>query len=156
MASPLVFAVNLKGVKELVAKVNDPNLVTSPMGEMMQSLADLAQKTAIEKANSSGIARTLMTDVSPTLARIHTPLKYAPTLNKGRRVGAKMPSSRDLQAWMSAKGIPSELGFVVARGIQRRGIKGRFFMRRARAAVRQAMPAAVARMGDQIERRFDR
>ncbi len=156
MASPLTFSVNLKGVKEIVRKVDDPNLISVPMEQMMQDLGELGQREAISRSRSSGIARTMLLDVKPTLARIHTPLKYAATLNKGRRKGAKMPSSNQIRDWMAAKGIPAELGFVVARGIQRRGIKGRFFMRRARAAIRQAMPAAVARLGDQVERRFER
>jgi hypothetical protein len=40
--------------------------------------------------------------------------------------------------------------FVLARSISRRGIKGRFFFRKARNAVIQALPGYVAQLGREI------
>jgi len=162
--SPLLFAVNLKlstggrvytGLGHLVDTLGDANLVTAPMSETLSNLAEIAQREAVSASGSQGVARTVLTEIEPTLARVRVPLAYAPTLNRGRAKGAKMPSPNDpeLRAWASAHGWEGKL-FMLARAIQRRGRKGRFFMRKARAAVRRAMPDQVERMEQEIERRF--
>lgn len=164
--SKLSFAVQMKvasggrvrlGVGHLVDTLTGSDLVGAPISDYLHSMAEIAQREAVSASRSAGVARTILTEIEPTLARVRVPLAYAPTLNRGRAKGAKMPSPDDpeLRAWAAAHGFQGKL-FVLARAIQRRGIKGRFFMRKARAAVRQAQPAAVEKMSADIERRFER
>lgn len=162
--SPLVFAVNLKvasagrvqlGVGHLVDVLTGSELVAAPMGELLETLAEIGEAEAVSASGSRGVAQAILTEIEPTMARVRIPLQYAATLNRGRAKGAKMPSPNDpeLQAWAASHGWQGNL-FVLARAIQRRGRKGRFFMRKARSAIRRAMPDAVERMSAQIERRF--
>lgn len=173
--SPLVFAVNLKvssggrvrlGVGHLVDVLSGSDLVATPMKGMLESLAEIAQREAVSASRSRGVAGSIFTEIEPTLARVRIPLAYGATLNKGRKPGIvggreatgahirpKMPSTNQLREWAASHGWQGSL-FVLARSIQRRGIKGRFFMRKARAAVRRAMPDHVERMSHEIERRF--
>lgn len=61
---------------------------------------------------------------------------YPVVMEFGRRPGAKMPPPQALERWVHLQmGVPTEdapgVAYVVARSIGRKGIKGRFFMRRA-------------------------
>ena len=161
--SKLNFAVRLKlasstrlqlGVGRLAEAFTEPGLISDPMLETMEHLAEIAQTEATVQSRSRGVAREIMSDVSPFLARVKIPLAYGPTLNRGRAKGAKMPPPDALKAWADANHYEGSL-FVLARSIQRRGTKGRFFMRKARAAVRRAMTGEVSRLEGQIERRFE-
>lgn len=160
--SALRYPVNIKiqsadrlrlGVGYLVEQFTDPGLVSQPLLEVMESLAEIASAEAVATSGSRGVAREIMSEVEPFLARVKIPLAYGPTLNKGRTPGAKMPSTKELEAWAAQNGFSGNL-FALARAIQKRGTKGRFFMRKARAAVRRAMPGAVDRMSALIEQRF--
>ncbi len=163
MASKLNFAVRLKlasstrlqlGVGRLAEAFTEPGLISDPLLETMEKLAEVAQTEAVVQSHSHGVARVIMSDVTPFVARVRIPLAYGPTLNRGRKPGAKMPPPDALKQWAQENGYEGSL-FVLARSIQKRGIKGRFFMRKARAAVRRAMTGEVDRMSDQIERRFE-
>jgi hypothetical protein len=57
--------------------------------------------------------------------------KQAIVVDKGRTAGSAMPLKGSMLAWMSSKGIPAKLEFVVRRAIGRRGIRPRPFVTKA-------------------------
>lgn len=155
MANKFIATVNVKGAKELIRKFADTGyLVEQPLSDMMESLTDLARDVAVRTSHSTQIARSVVVEVAPLQGIVRFPIRQAATLNKGRKPGAKMPSTRQIAAWANAHGIDPELHWVLAQTIAKRGIKGRFFVRKARAAVRQSMPAHLDRMARSVERRF--
>lgn len=150
MAKKSLITVNVKGAKELIRKFADTGyLVEKPLEAMMGDLVEIAKDEAVRAANSRGITRSVVTEVTPLLGKVRFPVAYAFTLNKGRKPGAKMPSTRQIAGL-----APPELLWIVAKTISRRGIKGRFFVRKARKAVRLATPRALERFADDVERRF--
>jgi hypothetical protein len=56
---------------------------------------------------------------------------YPLVMESGRRAGAAMPPPDALAGWADAVLGDASLAFVVARSIGRKGIKGRFFLRKA-------------------------
>jgi len=85
-------------------------------------------------------------------AKIRPSRAYAKmaTLEYGRHAGRALPPPRALRAWAAAHGMTG-LEFVLARAIARRGVKGRFFMRRAKDKVRShELPRLIDRARRQI------
>lgn len=121
---------------------------------MMESLVDIAKDVSVRTSGSSQISRSVVAEVSPLMGKVRFPIKQAATLNKGRRPGAKTPSTRQIAEWANAHGIDPKAHWIVAHTIRERGLKGRFFVRKARAAVRQAFPSHLDRMANSVERRF--
>ena len=65
-----------------------------------------------------------------------------------------MPPPSALAGWARRHGFETTRGalFVLARGIARRGFRGRFFMAKGRQSVQKALPAKLKKASDQIER----
>lgn len=62
-----------------------------------------------------------------------SPLEYAQVVEDGRRPGGKMPPIDVIAGWAARHNIPVEAAFPIARAIQRRGIRGRPYLRPALA-----------------------
>lgn len=86
-------------------------------------------------------------------ARIGTNLVYAPVMEFGRRPG-RMPPPQALAGWARRHGFPDTALFVLARAIARKGIRGRFYMRRAAQATKNALPGIMRDVAREIEARF--
>jgi hypothetical protein len=142
--------VRIKGIKELLADVETLDQL-KPLHRVLVDASRTAQETA--QANSptfsGGLRRSFVTEIEPLSARVSTPLGYARIMEFGRRPGGKQPPPNALRAWATAHGIANT--FVLARSIGKRGLKGRFFRRKARAAVRRQMPGLLDRMAREME-----
>ncbi len=119
--------------------------------ELLTSLALLGERAARENApkDTSALARSILSDVHPTTARVYSTLGYASVMEYGRTPGARMPPPAALEGWARRHGFTGSL-FVLARSIGRRGIKGRFFFQKARDAVIAAMPEEVAKAAQKV------
>lgn len=128
--------------------------------KMMYDLGLLAQLTARREApkDTGTLRRSIMLQATPVMARVSTPLVYAPVMEFGRRPGAKMPPPRVLLGWARRHGFGIDSGtlFVIARAIGRRGLKGHFYMQKASAAVRAALPGRVKLAEDEIRKELSR
>jgi len=144
--------IELKGVKELLTKMALMREMR-PLRDLLTKAGLLGQRTAREGAphDTRTLARSIALDVQPFAARVYTPLNYAPVMEYGRRAGAKMPPPHVLSGWARRHGIPQSALFVIARAIGRRGIKGRFFMAKAKQTVEAALPSMLNEMARKLE-----
>ena len=120
-----------------------PDLYLPAIATLLQQAALLGEREArgLVPKDTSALARSLIGEVTgPLTARVYSPLAYAVVMDQGRAAGATMPPPDALLGWMSRHGIPASARFVIARGIGRRGIRGRFFMKAAMQAVTETLP----------------
>jgi len=115
--------------------------------EAIEELTRFGQEQAQGNAprDLGGLQQDIAMEVAPLQGRVHIVgssrgLK-ALVVERGRGPGKKMPPASALAPWAARHGIAAEprMLFVIARAIGRRGIRGRFYMRRARTAVRRKM-----------------
>lgn len=147
----LEVSVTTKGIKPLVAKLHTIEEM-KPLHALLEDAAKIGVDTARQNAprNTGALAGGFVADIMPFSAKVHTiSAKYPVVMEGGRRPGSKMPPPSMLEQWARRHGI--ENTFVLARSIARRGIKGRFFRRKARSAVRREMPRLLDRMARTIE-----
>ena len=129
---------------------------------MLTRLALRAERAAREGAprDTSALVRDIAAEVRPLEARVRMPrnLTYFSVMELGRRPGGRMPPPDALAGWARRHGLPTHRGFlfVLARSIARRGIKGRFFMRAARAQTAREMPAQAEAAARELEAEFGR
>jgi hypothetical protein len=85
--------------------------------------------------------------------------EYPAVMEFGRRPGAKMPPPSALERWVHlVLGVPTSeargVAFTVARGIARKGIKGRRFMRRgfeaSKGKIKDYFDQALQRIADRL------
>lgn len=146
--------VEVNGLQAIEGKLKNPQLVAAPLKTLLTDLGLLAQRVARQEAprDTAGLQRSLGLEVKPLYATVSTALNYAPVMEFGRRPGARMPPPDALAGWARRHGLPASALFVLARAIGRRGIKGRFFMAKAKTAVEAALPGRVDKMGKEIEK----
>lgn len=147
----LEVSVQMKGVKALLADLHTVQQL-KPLHTLLEDASKIAKDTATANAPwfSGALAGGFVADIQPFSAKVHTiNQKYPVVIEGGRKPGSKMPPPSALEQWARAHGI--ENTFILARAIAKRGIKGRFFRRKARSAVRREMPRLLDRMGKQIE-----
>lgn len=147
------YTVQITGIPELQAKFNAVAQL-KPIATMIDRLSLIAQRVARQGAprDTATLQRSIVREVQPLMARIYSPLVYAPVMESGRAAGSTMPPPDALAGWAARHGFGTDKGtlFVLARAIARRGIKGRFFMKAAADAVQAAIPAEMSRAAGDI------
>lgn len=109
----------------------------------------MMQRTAVMKAPSNtGLLRnSIKTEVGTgggigLHGKMYSPLEYAPVMEFGRKPGT-MPPVDQIERWASLKLHKQGLGYVIARSIANKGIKGHHFFQAAadqnRAAIERLM-----------------
>lgn len=123
------------------------------VAELITDATLLGQRTAREGAprDTAALARSILAEPKPLLGRVYTTLAYARPMEEGRRPGSRPPPPQALHGWLRRHGIPTGAAWVIARAIGRRGIKGRFFMKAAEAAVRRALPTLARQAAQRVE-----
>lgn len=145
--------INLIDFEKYRKLLADPNTVALPLRSFLQDMGELGQRTAIAEApkDIGTLKGGIGLEVRPLFASVSTDLPYAPVVEFGRRAGAPPPPTTAIAGWAQRRGIPRSALFVIARAIGRRGIKGRFFMTKAKVAVEAAIPGRIDKMGKEIE-----
>lgn len=147
--------IDITGAVELAERIERPEIVDEPLRGLVRDVALVVERAAREgmpKDTSEG-ARSIAAQINGLEARVSSPLAHVTVMDQGRRAGAAMPPQGALLGWMRRHGIPAEAEYVVRRGIARRGIKGRFFYRKAEAKGRDAIPGAVRKFLAEVRRR---
>lgn len=149
-------SLTVTGIADLVKKTSGDAVLRRPLAEMFRRLGITgeahARRGAVEHKDTGALARSLASESKDLSARVFSTLAYAKPVEEGRRAGAQMPPPNALVGWMRRHGLDGVSPFVIARAIARRGIKGRFFMKRALEALRRDMPGLVDQAKDAIER----
>ncbi len=148
------FDIQVVNLTEFKRSLKDPRLFKVPLRNLLTDASNLGERVAKDKApkDTASMARDIQASVQKTTAKVSLPrhLKYYRVMEEGRRPGSKMPPPQELHGWLRRHGIPLGAAFVIARSIARRGIKGRFFMRQAAAAVDKKMPSLLRKMGEEV------
>ena|ERR1700682_911795 len=170
---------DLLGIDTIIAKMDSPQLIAVPLRGYLNDLALLGQRVARQSAprDTGNLARSIYVDVQPLYSRVYTDLGYAPVMEYGapsaqiNSGSTWMPPSDALLGWVQRHGFGvgvsqsiatrrfvrtgaqsvASAAFVLARAIKRRGIKGRFFFQKAKAAVEVAQPARLTVMAREVE-----
>lgn len=124
--------IEVKGLEGLLRRASPQVLLEPVLREVLEGAALYGERAAREGSpkDTAALARSFSHEVRPPLARVWSPLVYAPVMEYGRRPGARMPPPAALSGWARRHGMAGQ-EFVLARSIARRGIKGRFFLRKA-------------------------
>jgi hypothetical protein len=131
------------------AKLLSPHLVKDPASHMIRDAASFAVRETKSGAPSGAIANSITAKVMPMEARI-TGSGAAMAAEFGRHPGTPPPPVAALASWAAARGL-SEFTYAIAQAISRRGIKGRFFMRKAVAKLRnQELPRLASKAAKEI------
>lgn len=147
----LAVAVNVKGLKDLAKKIDTVEEM-KPLRTLLEDASRVGEETSRQYAPSytGKMAAGFVSEIQPFSATVHTiSEKYPVVMEGGRKPGSKMPPPSVLDQWARAHGI--ENTFVLARAIARRGIKGRFFRRKGRAAVRRELPRLIEVMSHALD-----
>ena len=115
------------------------------------------QREAVSLAprDTGALARSIQARVTDLTVVVSVPTsqptsRYANVMEEGRNANRPMPPVAAMAGWFRRHGIPQSEWFVVARSIGRRGITGRFYMRRAFERLQQEMPSIVGRVLGQM------
>ena len=165
--------VQVKGVPQVIKKTS-AELVLKPLERLLFDAALIAQREAIQAAprDTGRLGRSIHIQARPLSARVYTNLAYAETMELGRGKDLKMPPPAALEGWVRRHGFGvgvrqsiktrkflrsggaqsvQSAAYVLARAIGRRGIKGRFFMAKGKAAVLAALPLLTRKMEREVE-----
>ena len=150
----MVVSFEIKGDEELNRKLTS-KIWKKPLRKLFVRATNIAENKARNEApkDTGSLARNITSNaaVTSTSANVTLPrnLAYYHVQEYGRRPGGRMPPLDAIAGWLRRKGSNAN-AFVVARGIARRGIKGRFFMRQGFVATQKAMPKLLRKMGEEV------
>ena len=157
MASKQMLRLQVKGIAEIVQKLDTLGRAEVIVSEGIRTLTAVGEAAAKLGAprDVGSLQRDIVSEVRPLEGRVHvigaSKGFKANVVEFGRRPGKKQPPEAALRGWASRHGFGDENLFLLARAIGQRGIKGRFFMRRARTAVRRQMPTVLKQMALRAE-----
>ncbi len=161
-SSSISFTLNKAQLKSLEKKLQSSELLEPAIGRFLGRIALHGERAAKEKApvDRGSLRRRIVAEsqgITATVSVVNAQV-YDLTMDEGRRKGAPMPPSgptSQLAAWVRRKGIDTT-PFVIARSIARRGIKGRFFMRAGKRAMKDSVPRESVRFFHDVEKRWAR
>ena len=149
---------NLKGLKEIKAKLTHEALVLPIASKAIQRLTAVAEASAKVSAprDMGGLVGDITSEVAPLQGRVYIVGAYhghrSRIIEFGRGANKQAPPASALQGWAARHGFGDRRAtFLLAQGIARRGIKGRFFIKKARILTRRQMPGIIEDMGRQAE-----
>ena len=157
MPSPSI-TFELRNFEKVKARLADPSLVVDPLKEFFGVASKLGQRVARDgiRKGTKMAARSITARVTATNARVFSkmPAKRVESIEHGRSRG-DVPSAAAIRRWARAVGHPDE-AWVIAQGIRRRGVRGRFFIESARQSVQQSFPGWIRDLGKAVSRRWGR
>ena len=155
MAKQLPITIEVVGDRDARRRLK--NLTGPPLTRVLKDASAHAQVVAKKGLLGSLAANSITTEVKPTTARVFSMMAEPRVLSieAGRAPGGNLIHPDALARWISRVGY--HLGpYVLARHIQRRGVKGRFFMKAAIQSTRGQLPHLMRRMGRDVEKRYGR
>lgn len=152
----MTLVIQVIGKDKLDRKIT-PNIYLPSVHDLMRDASTYATREARREAGRDigAIAGTIAANVvSPMEYRVRSSHPGALAAEFGRRAGTPPPPASALRDWAERHGMAG-LEFALARAISRRGIKGLFFLRKARESLEQSeLPRLIQRAIGEIERRW--
>jgi len=142
---------------EQVQRKLTPDTYLPSVRDLLRDASIYATREAQREAGRDlgAIAQSIGAVVTPMSVTVSSRHPGAVAAEFGRRAGTPPPPASALRDWAARHGL-SGLEFVLARAIGQRGIKGRFFMRRARERLQQIeMPRLLSKAASEIERKWN-
>lgn len=150
----MVLTVTVIGMEKLLAKLK-PTLYQDAVKTLLTQAALIAEREARlgTPKDTGALARSISHDVQPLMARVYSGLSYAVPVEFGRGAGKRMPPPQALVGWIRRHNL-NVSPFVLARAIARRGIRGRFFFRKAAEATKKALPGLLGKAAVSIQAKW--
>jgi len=158
------FVIKLEGVKELMGKLENPNLARAAVVDLVRKGAEIGEATAIENIKGgTGVAvYSIQHKVWPRTkrARVYTLIREprAKQIEKGRKRN-NPPSLLQAFRWLvgevtSRRMLGEEFreSLAIQKAIRDKGSRGRGYIQAARRAVERALPRLSQEALDSIER----
>ncbi len=145
--------VNMRGLRKLVKKA-DTAILRKPMRTFFTKTGVKVQGESRRRApvDTGTLRNSIVYNVDkrplPLWVKIGSNKKYAPFQEFGTRPHFPPPSA--LSTWARRHGLPS--GFLAARAIARRGIKGKEYMQKGLRASRESIKAYLADAAKAVEK----
>lgn len=136
--------VTVEGIADLQSRIKDPALLQKPMQEYLTEASEIGRRAAagaIDGGTGKAV-RSVAAKVQPLSARVFSAMATprSRSIDQGRKPGASLKALLpQIIRWREAVHHPDS-AIVIAKGIQRRGVKGRFFKRASVEAVTAAQP----------------
>lgn len=145
-------SIRVIGLAELQEDLRD--LTGPPLAKLLHQAANHAKKVASEGAGPVA-GRSMMSEVKSDTARVFSAMSEARTtsIELGRAADGPLLHPDVLRRWIGRVGFAGT-AFELARQIQRRGVKGRFFMRAAVQSTENALPGFMRDMAADVKGRF--
>ena len=143
------------GLDKLQANLKD--LTGPPLAKLLGAASGHAKRTASEGLGGGVASRSIQSEIKPGSARVYSLMSPArsTSIELGRPENGPLLHPGALRRWIAHVGYPDS-PYVLAKHIQRRGVKGRFFMRQAIQSTQNALPGLLNDMAKGVERRFGR
>lgn len=154
---PEAFSIELIGVKPALKSLQ-PEIYLGPIGAEIKAITKRAQKSARSGFDSrSPVVNAIQAETKPLQGRMFTVMSDNRTasLELGRDPGDKLLHPDALRPWARRTGSFDAI-FEIARGIQRRGVKGRFFMKAAAKEAETGLGRSVNVVAKIVARKFPR
>lgn len=152
----MTVSIEFSGHKEIERKLT-PDIYIPSVHDVLRDASTYAvRETQREAGRDIGAISSTIGAVSlaPMEYAVRSRHPGAMAAEFGRRAGAPPPPVSALRQWAARHGMAG-LEFVLAQAISRRGIRGRFFMGKARASLeRSEFPRLLQRAVGEIERRW--
>ena len=156
MPENLTITYEVKGSKALIKALIPSRLYAGEVADTIRRAAIFARKTAAGSFDRNSPAfHSILMQVLPMQARVFSEMSEARvgSIEEGRPAGAPLLHPDALENWEVRVGARGT-SFEIARAIKRRGVKGRFFMRRAIQDTVNILPAYLAQAASKIRNSF--
>ena len=148
----------MRNFEKVKARLADPSLFADPLKAFFGVAGKHAQRVARDgiRSGTRTAVRSITARLTPTSARVFSRMaaKRVESIEQGRAPG-DVPSLWAIGRWAAKVGHPDS-AWVIAQGIRRRGVKGRFFLEAARQSVQQNFPGWIRDVGKAVDQRWRR
>ncbi len=154
--------VEVSGIPEMLAKVNDPDLLRKPLKNLIRDAAATGKIAAMHniRGGTEQAGISIRADVQPLEARVFSAMPHvrAMSIEEGRKVGEEVPFLQIVHwrfgRYTASRNLTREERkevLAIQEAIRRTGSKAKRFIAGAAVAVKKEMPRLVSDMARAVE-----
>ena len=153
---PTDFVINLKGDQQIRERLIGGKFARIATESYTRRVGNLLRRTLYAESpkDTEALAKSwaVSTTIKTMTATVSSTSAYVRPVDRGRSAGAMPPPIQSLEGWGSRHGFTTRRSlFALAGSISKRGIKGRFFIRRAMQKAQQQTPAIISTVVGNVE-----